>query len=106
MFFKSMIVGIALALVTVSPQAAMAQRHSAIKAEQEHKKDKKKNTLLGMGLGLLGGAIMSGGDPWATIGGAAAGGVIGNVATKDKRNDRDWRDRRNDDRRRFDDRRR
>lgn len=57
--------------------------------------DKRDNTLIGVGVGLLGGAILSNGDPWASIAGAAAGGVIGNIATDDRKDDRRDRDRRN-----------
>lgn len=44
-----------------------------------------RNTALGAGVGALGGALISGGDAWTTIGGAVAGGVIGNVMTDDRR---------------------
>ncbi len=39
------------------------------------------NTAIGAGAGALGGALLSDGDGWATLGGAVAGGVIGNVLT-------------------------
>ncbi len=39
------------------------------------------NTILGAGLGAVAGAVLSQGDPLATIGGAAAGGLLGNVLT-------------------------
>ncbi len=42
------------------------------------------NTLLGAGLGAGVGAIFSGGDPLYTLGGAAAGGVLGNVLTENR----------------------
>lgn len=42
------------------------------------------NTLLGAGLGAATGAVFSGGDPLYTIGGAAAGGLLGNVLTEDR----------------------
>lgn len=45
--------------------------------------DKTTNTLLGAGLGAAAGAVLSEGDPMLTLGGAAAGGVLGNVLTKD-----------------------
>lgn len=68
---------------------------------------KRRNTLIGVGLGAVGGALLTNGDVWGTVGGAAAGGVIGNVLTKD-RHDRRW-DRRDyydrHDRRYYDDRR-
>lgn len=60
-----------------------------------------RNTIIGAGVGGVAGALLSDGNPWATIGGAAAGGLIGNVATRDHR-DRDrgrHYDRRRDDRR-------
>lgn len=47
--------------------------------------DKGRNTLLGAGVGAAAGAVMSKGDPMATIGGAAVGGLIGNIATSGKR---------------------
>ena len=50
---------------------------------------KKRNTLIGVGIGAVGGALLTNGDVWGTVGGAAAGGVIGNVLTKD-RHDRRW----------------
>ncbi|WP_009524206.1 glycine zipper 2TM domain-containing protein [Imbroritus primus] len=42
------------------------------------------NTLIGAAIGAVGGALISNGDPIMTIGGAAAGGLIGNVATRDR----------------------
>ncbi|MGB3288987.1 MAG: hypothetical protein WBA83_06905 [Burkholderiaceae bacterium] len=42
------------------------------------------NTLLGAGLGAATGAVFSGGDPLYTLGGAAAGGVLGNILTEDR----------------------
>lgn len=63
-------------------------------ARREHRRDERRNTLIGAGIGMLGGAILSDGDPWATIGGAAAGGLIGNVATERPRyrhRHRNWR---------------
>ncbi|HEX7855193.1 MAG TPA: hypothetical protein VF503_16010 [Sphingobium sp.] len=97
--FKSIIAGLAFSLVLATPQVAQAQRYET---QKEHRDAKRKNSLIGAGLGLLGGAILSGGDPWATLGGAAAGGLVGNVTTKDKRIDRRWDDRRWDGRRRDD----
>lgn len=43
------------------------------------------NTLLGAGLGAAAGAVLSEGDPMLTLGGAAAGGLLGNVLTEDRR---------------------
>lgn len=69
------------------------------------------NTLIGVAIGAVGGALISNGDPLMTIGGAAAGGLIGNVATRDRhdygyrtdyrgdRRHRDYGDRRVDHRR-------
>ena len=63
--------------------------------------NKGRNTIIGAGVGAAAGAVLSNGDPVATIGGAAVGGLIGNVASKDKRYD----DRRRYDNRRYDNRR-
>ncbi|HEY9281742.1 MAG TPA: hypothetical protein VIP51_16880 [Eoetvoesiella sp.] len=49
-----------------------------------HYDRKSNNTLLGAGLGAATGAVFSGGDPLYTLGGAAAGGVLGNVLTEDR----------------------
>jgi len=43
------------------------------------------NTVLGAGLGAVAGAVLSNGDPMLTLGGAAAGGLLGNVLTEDRR---------------------
>lgn len=43
------------------------------------------NTLLGAGLGAAAGAVLSEGDPMLTLGGAAAGGVLGNILTEDRK---------------------
>lgn len=40
------------------------------------------NTAIGAGVGAVGGAILTGGSTMGTLGGAAVGGVIGNVGTK------------------------
>ncbi|MFA5490677.1 MAG: hypothetical protein WC284_15935 [Candidimonas sp.] len=54
--------------------------------------DKTTNTLLGAGLGAAAGALLSEGDPLLTLGSAAAGGVLGNVLTEERRySDRRWR---------------
>lgn len=39
------------------------------------------DTILGAGIGALGGALLSDGDIWGTLGGAVAGGVVGNVVS-------------------------
>ncbi|TEA79784.1 glycine zipper 2TM domain-containing protein [Allopusillimonas ginsengisoli] len=46
---------------------------------------KTNNTLIGAGLGGAAGAVLSHGDPLTTVGGAAAGGLLGNILTEDKR---------------------
>lgn len=46
------------------------------------------NTLIGAGLGAAAGAVISEGDPLYTIGGAAAGGLLGNILTEDRRSHR------------------
>lgn len=43
------------------------------------------NTLIGAGLGAAAGAVISQGDPLYTIGGAAAGGLLGNILTEERR---------------------
>lgn len=45
---------------------------------------KHNNTLIGAGLGAAGGAVLTQGDPLYTVGGAVAGGVLGNILTKDE----------------------
>jgi len=40
------------------------------------------NTAIGAGVGAVGGAVLTGGSTLGTLGGAAVGGVIGNVGTK------------------------
>lgn len=47
---------------------------------------KHNNTLIGAGLGAAGGAVLSQGNPVYTLGGAAAGGVLGHILTEDDRN--------------------
>ncbi|WP_206433283.1 hypothetical protein [Sphingomonas sp. S-NIH.Pt15_0812] len=95
------LIGSAVALsVLSSVPAADAQnanrewRRGAIvahKKEEKRKDDKKKGTVIGAGIGLLAGALFSGGDPWASLAGAAAGGAVGNVTSGNKK-DRDRRD--------------
>ena len=41
-----------------------------------------KGTAIGAGVGAVSGAILSGGSPLGTLGGAAVGGVIGNQVEK------------------------
>lgn len=49
---------------------------------------KDKNTLVGAVVGGVAGHVLSNGDPMMTAGGAVAGGAIGNVTTKDRRDNR------------------
>ena len=53
---------------------------------------KSTNTMLGAGLGAAAGAVVSQGNPLLTVGGAAAGGLLGNILTEDKkdRRSRGW----------------
>ncbi|EHP43577.1 hypothetical protein OR16_07716 [Cupriavidus basilensis OR16] len=46
---------------------------------------KQRNTAIGAGVGAVGGAVLTGGDALGTLGGAAVGGVIGNVTTDNHR---------------------
>lgn len=46
---------------------------------------KQRNTAIGAGIGAVGGAVLTGGDALGTLGGAAVGGVIGNVTTPNHR---------------------
>jgi osmotically inducible lipoprotein OsmB len=41
-----------------------------------------KGTLIGAGAGAVGGAILTGGSPAGTVGGAAVGGIIGHEVEK------------------------
>ena len=46
---------------------------------------KQRNTAIGAGAGAVGGAALTHGSALGTLGGAAVGGVIGNVVTDDHR---------------------
>ena len=76
---------------------------AASDAEAMSRKDK--HTLIGAVVGGVAGSAISGGDTRYMVGGALAGGAIGNLATSDRRDDRHDRydrrghDRRHDDRR-------
>lgn len=63
---------------------------------------KDKHTLIGAVVGGVAGHVISNGDPMMTVGGAVAGGAIGNVTTSDRRNDRDYRYGRHDRHDRYD----
>lgn len=43
-----------------------------------------KDTVIGAGVGAVGGAALTHGDPIGTVGGAVVGGVIGNQVGKGK----------------------
>jgi len=56
-----------------------------------HHDRKTSNTMMGAGLGAAAGAVASQGNPWYALGGAAAGGLLGNILTDDKdRRSRNW----------------
>ena len=80
---------LAVSLLAVTPQLVSAR-------------DRSDNTMIGAAVGLLGGALLSNGDPWASVAGAAAGGAIGHFGSSDDRDDdrrgrnRDRRDGRSD----------
>lgn len=42
------------------------------------------NTVIGAGVGAVGGAVLTGGSAVGTVGGAAVGGVIGHEVSKPK----------------------
>ncbi len=44
-----------------------------------------RDTAIGAGVGAVGGSVLTGGSVLGTLGGAAAGGVIGNEVSKDKK---------------------
>ncbi|NYT38118.1 hypothetical protein ERD78_14625 [Allopusillimonas soli] len=70
-------------LTTRIAQFALAGAMAVGLASNALASDKTANTLLGAGLGAAAGAVLSDGDPLLTLGGAAAGGVLGNVLTDD-----------------------
>ena len=41
-----------------------------------------KGTVIGAGVGAVGGSVLSGGSAIGTVGGAAVGGIIGNQVSK------------------------
>lgn len=53
-------------------------------------RNRKDRVAIGIGVGLIGGAIASRGDPGAMIGGAIAGGVVGHAVSRHKER-REWR---------------
>jgi len=41
-----------------------------------------RHTAIGAGVGAVGGAVLTGGSTWGTLGGAAIGGVIGHEVSR------------------------
>jgi len=84
--------GLAMALALVAGVAVVSD------ASAMSRKDKR--TVVGG----VAGNLLSNGDPAATVGGAVAGGAIGNLTTSDRRDRRYYDNRRYDDRydRRYD----
>lgn len=72
---KKLFGGLALAAVL-----AFAAMNPAAAADR-----KTTNTIIGAGIGAAAGAVMSQGDTLATLGGAAAGGLLGNILTEEPR---------------------
>lgn len=69
---KGMIVALIVATgVTTAPNADALSKQE-------------RRALTGAIVGGLAGSLMSNGDPWATAGGALAGGAIGNATAKDR----------------------
>jgi len=66
-----------LALFTALTMAAMSPATAG--------SDKTTNTIIGAGIGAAAGAVLSQGDTLATLGGAAAGGLLGNILTEEPR---------------------
>jgi osmotically inducible lipoprotein OsmB len=77
-----------LAGIAVAGAMTMGLASAAVASE------KTTNTLLGAGLGAAAGALLSEGDPLLILGSAAAGGVLGNVLTEDRKHGNSrWSDR-------------
>lgn len=87
-----------------TPALAIALAFAAMTPGVAEAGKKERAIALGVGIGMLGGALASKGDPRAILGGAVAGGLIGSVAEKDRRDRREdrrsWRDDRRWDERR------
>ncbi len=79
--FQPSLKGAALVLAMMTCASVTPSAHALSKEE--------KRALVGAVIGGLAGSLASNGDPWATAGGALAGGVIGNVTTDHDRRDRD-----------------
>ncbi|KQN53406.1 glycine zipper 2TM domain-containing protein [Erwinia sp. E602] len=41
-----------------------------------------RNTAIGAGVGAVGGAVLTGGSTWGTLGGAAIGGLVGHEVSR------------------------
>lgn len=41
-----------------------------------------RNTAIGAGVGAVGGAVLTGGSTWGTLGGAAVGGLVGHEVSR------------------------
>lgn len=80
--------GTAVALIVATSLAATPDANAMSKEDRR--------ALAGALVGGLAGSLLSNGDPWATAGGALAGGAIGKATTRDHRDRDRWR---NDDRR-------
>lgn len=44
-----------------------------------------RDTVIGAGVGAVGGSVLTGGSTAGTVGGAAVGGIIGHEISKDKK---------------------
>ena len=65
--------------------AAMVIIASALLSACSGMSARDRDTVIGAGVGAVGGSLLSGGSALGTVGGAAVGGVIGNQVGKDKR---------------------
>jgi osmotically inducible lipoprotein OsmB len=65
--------------------AAMVVIASAFLSACSGMSTRDRDTVIGAGVGAVGGSLLSGGSALGTVGGAAVGGVIGNQIGKDKR---------------------
>jgi len=67
-FFKYAVCAGAVALLGLGGCAGMTQQE--------------KGTVVGAGVGAIGGSVLTGGSAIGTVGGAAVGGIIGNQVSK------------------------
>ncbi len=72
----------------ISKLALIGLATLAVAGCASHYDRKSTNTMMGAGVGAAAGAVVSQGNPWMTLGGAAAGGVLGNILTEDRDNRR------------------